>query len=314
MHGDPDAIAGDPYDRRIFILSHSAPNATVLDAGSGSVLGTIDLGGEPEQAVSDGRGRLFVDLENEAAIAVVDVRAMKVSARYHLTGTAAECAGLAIDAQNGILFASCREPRVMVVVRAADGKILATFPIGDDSDGAVFNPNTMEAFSAQIDGTLSIVKEHSPTTFSLEQTLHTKAGAKTLTLDPKTNRIFLITGDFTPPPPGQRRPRMVPRSSRFSWWAAKCPRLRPYGICRGRRPAARRRSGAYGAHDLAHEDQVVAALVLRVRLALEVCQHVGQPGAPPKPGVCATSSHLSVCERAKRVERCCCGWPSTFTA
>jgi DNA-binding beta-propeller fold protein YncE len=217
VQGEPDAIAGDPFDGRIYILSHSQPNATVIDAKDGTVLGTIDLGGEPEQMVSDGRGRLYVDLENKAAIAVIDAKTMQVTARYDLAGKAGECAGLAIDAKNGILFAACRDPQVMAVVRAADGKILATLPIGNDSDGAVFNPNTMEAFSAQIDGTLSIVKEESPTTFSLEQTLQTKAGAKTLTLDPKTNRIVLITADFTPPPsppPGQRpgRPQMVPGS------------------------------------------------------------------------------------------------------
>ncbi|MGA2392164.1 MAG: hypothetical protein ABSH03_02300 [Candidatus Lustribacter sp.] len=211
VQGDPDPIAGDPFNHRVYILSHSAPNVTVIDAANGTVLGTIDLGGEPEQAVSDGKGKLYVDLEDKASIAVVDTRTMTVTGRYALAGTAAECAGLAIDAKNGILFASCRNPQTMVVLNAAGGKILATFPIGDDSDGAVFNPNTMEAFSAQIDGTLSIVKEESPTKFSLEQTLQTKAGAKTLTLDTKTNRVLLVTADFTPPSPGGR-PQMVPGS------------------------------------------------------------------------------------------------------
>ena len=217
VEGNPDAIFGDSFGSRIYILSHEAPNVTVIDAKDGTVLGTIDLGGEPEQMVSDGNGRLYVDLEDKGAIAVVDAKTMTVTARYDLAGKGGTCAGLAIDRKNGILFASCRDPQTMVVLNAADGKILATLPIGSGSDGAAFNPSTMEAFSAQADGTLSIVKEESPAKFSLEQTLQTKPAAKTLTLDTKTNHIVLITADFTPAPPpapGQRpgRPQMVPGS------------------------------------------------------------------------------------------------------
>lgn len=217
VQGSPDAIAGDPFNGRIYVLSHSAPNATVIDAKDGTVVGTIDLGGAPEQMVSDGNGRLYVDIEDKGNIAVVDAKTLTVVAHYDLAGKGGECAGLAIDRKNGILFASCRDPQTMVVLNAADGKILATLPIGSRTDGAAFNPNTMEAFSAQADGTLSIVKEESPTKFSLEQTLQTKAGAKTLTLDSKTNRLVLITADFTPPPPpapGQPAGRapMVPGS------------------------------------------------------------------------------------------------------
>ena len=215
--GEPDAIAGDSFNGRIYILSHAAPNTTVIDAKDGSVLGTIDLGGEPEGMVSDGKGRLYAVLEDKDAIAVVDAKAMTVMARYGLAGKGGTCAGLAIDRKNGILFASCRDPQTMVVLRAADGKILATLPIGSGTDGAMFNPNTMEAFSAGADGTLSVVKEEGPAKFSLEQTLQTKAGAKTLTLDPKTNHILLITADFTPAPPAapgqpRGRPQMVPGS------------------------------------------------------------------------------------------------------
>jgi DNA-binding beta-propeller fold protein YncE len=217
VQGGPDAVAADPVDGRIYILSHSAPNATVIDAKNGSVVGTIDLGGAPEQTVSDDNGLLFVDIEDKGDIAVVDARTLTVTAHYDLAGKGGTCAGLAIDRKNGILFAACRDPHTMVILRAGDGKILATLPIGSGTDGAIFNPNTMEAFSSQADGTLSVVKEESPTAFSLEQTVQTKAGAKTLTLDTKTNRLFLITADFTPPvpaapgqPPG--RPQMVPET------------------------------------------------------------------------------------------------------
>jgi hypothetical protein len=122
-----------------------------------------------------------------------------------------------MDVKNNILFASCRSPQTMVILDARDGKILETLPIGNGSDGAVFNPKTMEVFSSQGDGTLTIVKENNPTSFVVEQTLQTMPRAKTLTLDTKTNRILLIAAEFTPAPtptPGGRlgRGQMVPDS------------------------------------------------------------------------------------------------------
>jgi hypothetical protein len=217
VQGGPDGILGDPFNGRVYVLSHSAPNATVIDAKDGSVVGTIDLGGAPEQGVSDGKGHLYIDLEDKGSIAVVDAKTMKVTATYDLQGKGGTCAGLAMDVKNNILFAACRNPQTMVILNAGDGKILETLPIGGGTDGAVFNPSTMEAFSSQGDGTLTIVKENSPTSFVVEQTLQTQPRAKTLTLDRKTNRLLLITAEFTPapaPPPGGRpgRGQMVPDS------------------------------------------------------------------------------------------------------
>ena len=217
VEGGPDGILGDASSGRVYVLSHRAPNVTVIDAKDGSIAGTIDLGGAPEQAVSDGKGHLYIDLEDKGSIAVVDAKTLKVTATYDLQGKGGTCAGLAMDVKNNILFASCRSPQTMVILNAGDGKILETLPIGNGSDGAVFNPKTMEAFSSQGDGTLTIVKENSPTSFVVEQTLTTMTRAKTLTLDSKTNRILLIAAEFTPPPapaPGERpgRGQMVPGS------------------------------------------------------------------------------------------------------
>jgi DNA-binding beta-propeller fold protein YncE len=217
VQGGPDGILGDPSSGRVYVLSHSSPNVTVIDAKDGSIVGTIDLGGAPEQAVSDGKGHLYIDLEDKGSIAQVDSKAMKVTATYDLQGKGGTCAGLAMDVKNNILFAACRNPQTMVILNAGDGKILETLPIGAGSDGAVFNPKTMEAFSSEGDGTLTIVKENSPTSFVVEQTLETQPRAKTLTLDSKTNRLLLITAEFTPapaPPPGGRpaRGQMVPDS------------------------------------------------------------------------------------------------------
>jgi YVTN family beta-propeller protein len=215
VEGGPDGILGDSSNGRVYVFSHGAPNVTVIDAKDGSVVGTIDLGGAPEQGVSDGKGHLYIDLEDKGSIAVVDAKTLKVTATYDLQGKGATCAGLAMDVKNNILFATCRSPQTMVILNAGDGKILETLPIGVGTDGALFNPKTMEAFSSQGDGTLTIVKENSPTSFAVEQTLQTMTRAKTLTLDRKTNRIVLIAAEFTPapaPPPGGRpgRGQMVP--------------------------------------------------------------------------------------------------------
>jgi DNA-binding beta-propeller fold protein YncE len=201
VQGNPDGILFDPFNQHVYIFSHVAPDATVIDAKDGSVVGTIDIGGAPEQAVSDGEGHVYIDVEDMHNIAVVDARTMKVTAHYELAPKGGACAGLAMDAKNRILFAACRNPQTMVVLGADDGKIITTLPIGRGTDGAAFNPNTMEAFSAQVDGTLTVVKESSPTRFAVEQTVETMPSAKTLTLDRKTNRIILIGAKFPPAPP-----------------------------------------------------------------------------------------------------------------
>jgi len=225
VQGGPDGILLDPFNQRVYDFSHNPPNVTVINATDGSVAGTIDLGGAPEQAVTDGKGRLYVDLEDKAGVAVVDAKTMTVTAKYDLTGHGGVPAGLALDAKNHVLFVACRTPTpgVMVMLNADDGKVITTLPLAGSSDGAVFNPTTMEAFSSTgVDGgTLTIIKENSPTSFAVEQNLQTMSGAKTLTFDDKTNHILLIGAEYTtpsapatPPPPGGRGPArtMVPDS------------------------------------------------------------------------------------------------------
>lgn len=198
--GNPDGIAGDAFNHRIYVLSHSAPNITALNAKDGSIAGTIDLDAAPEQTVADGKGHLYVDLENKDQVGVVDAKTLSVTARYSLDGKGGTPAGLAFDAKNRILFVASRDPATMTMMKADTGEILDSIPIGKAVDGAVFNPKTREAFSSQSDGTLSIIKEVSPAKFELEQTLTTMPSAKTLTLDSKTGHIFLIAAEFEPPP------------------------------------------------------------------------------------------------------------------
>ena len=218
--GNPDGYLLDAANHRFYVLSHSAPQIVALDTATGDIAGTLTLDGAPEQSALDGHGKMFVDLEDKDAIAVVDVKTLKLITTYDIKSAGGGCAGLAMDAKNGILFASCRDKNNMIIVNAATGKIITTLPTGQGSDGAVFNPATMEAFSSQGDGTLTIVKETSPTTFAVEQTVKTPVRAKTLTLDSKTGNIYLITAEFgaaPAPAPGApagrpARPPMIPGS------------------------------------------------------------------------------------------------------
>ena len=200
VQGNPDGYLNDAYNHHFYVLSHSAPNITVLDDKDGAILGTIDIGGAPEQAQSDGKGKIYVDIEDKAAIAVIDARTMTMIGKYDLSSKSGGCAGLALDLKNNILFAACRDKKDMVILSAGDGHILADLPIGNGCDGAVFNPATMEAFSSQGDGTLTVIKENSPTSFVVEQTVTTPVRAKTLTLDSKTGHILLITAEYGPAP------------------------------------------------------------------------------------------------------------------
>ena len=220
VEGRPDGILGDAFNHRIYVFSHSAPNVTVLDAKDGAIVGTIDLGGAPEQAASDDKGHLYVDLEDKDSVAVVDVKAMKVTTTYSLNGKGGTNAGLALDAKNHVLFVACRTPQVMVMLDATNGKYLADLPIGQGCDGAVFNPKTGECFSSQGDGSLTVIKETRPINFVVEQTVPTMPGAKTLTLDAKTGKVLLIAAEYgapaaggAAPPNGRpRRGPMVPGS------------------------------------------------------------------------------------------------------
>ncbi|QMV19273.1 hypothetical protein GOB94_11710 [Granulicella sp. 5B5] len=212
--GRPDGFLLDPVAHRAYILSHAVPNVTVLNTADGSIVGKLDLGGEPEQSQLDGHGHMYTNLEDKDAIAVIDTNSLKVINRYDISSKGGGCAGLAMDTKNGILFASCRDKHNMIILNAADGKVLDVLPSGVGSDGVSFNPKTMEAFSTQGDGTLTIVKENSPTSFAVEQTVATPPGARTNTLDLKTGHLITVTsafGPLPPPQPGKRtRAPMLP--------------------------------------------------------------------------------------------------------
>jgi len=213
----PDGILFDAFNDRIYVFSHPTKDATVIDSKDGTVLGTIDLGGVPEQGVADGKGNLYVVMQDaQGSVTAVDVKTMKATGHYPF-GDKGRCNGLALDAKNHVLFAACassgnppaQPPQpMMVILSSEDGKIFTSLPLAGGSDGAVFNPATMEVFSSHGNGTMTVVKEKSPTSFEVEQNLQTMMGARTLTLDRQTNHILTMSVERgpapTPPPAGGR--------------------------------------------------------------------------------------------------------------
>ena len=207
-----DGYIFDALTHHFFILSHRAPNLLVIDSKDGSIVGTVDAIGPDganaavEQGATDGEGHLYFDVANAHHIAVVDAKTLKVTGHFDLGEKGNGPAGLAIDTKNHILFAMCGGGRggtpTCVILSAVDGKIITTLPLAGRSDGAAFNPSTMEAFSSHGNGTLSVIKENSPTEFVLEETVQTKMGGKTCTLDTKTDHVIVITREPAPAPGG----------------------------------------------------------------------------------------------------------------
>jgi DNA-binding beta-propeller fold protein YncE len=213
----PDGIYFDAFNDRVYVFSHPTKDATVIDSKDGTVVGTIDLGGVPEQGVADGKGMLYVVMQDAVgSVTAVDVKTMKATGHFSFVDKGG-CNGLALDVKNQVLFAACSrsgnppaQPAqpTMVILGAADGKILASLPLAGGSDGAVFNPATMEAFSTQGNGTMTIVKETIPMSFEVEQNLQTMNGARTVTFDSKTGHLFTMSQERGPapaPPPGGGR-------------------------------------------------------------------------------------------------------------
>ncbi|HKV23720.1 MAG TPA: hypothetical protein VJN93_03940 [Candidatus Acidoferrum sp.] len=216
VDGRPDGILFDPFNERVWILSHQPPYATIIDAKKGGVVGTLDLGGAPEQAVSDDHGTIYVNISDKANIAVVDAKNLSVTAHYDMSSKGQGGSGLAYDPANHILFAYYRRPNpVAVVVNARSGDIITTLPTGQGVDTVTFNPATNESISAEYAGSMTFIKENSPTDFVVEQTLSTMPGAKTIALDTKTGHLLTMAAEFGPPPadatPGPAgRPRRGP--------------------------------------------------------------------------------------------------------
>ena len=207
----PDAIIYDPASKRVFTFNGRGGDATAIDAASGKPAGTIPLGGKPEFAAADGHGHIYNNLEDKSELLQIDSQKLTVTARWPLA-PCEEPSGLAMDIKHRRLFIGCHN-KTMAVVDADSGKVVATPEIGQGVDANAFDPGTQFAFSSNGDGTLNVVHEDSPEKFTPVASVPTQRGARTMALDLKTHRIFLVTAEFgTPPAPTAERPHPRPQA------------------------------------------------------------------------------------------------------
>ena len=201
--GRPDAIMFDPESNRVFTYNHGSKDATAVDPSAMSVAGTVALEGVPEAAVADGRGNVFVNLMDKNEVVEFDGRSLKVLNRWSLA-PGVRPTGLALDREHRRLFSVCSGSQTMVVLDADKGAILAKLPIGRGSDGCAFDADRGLAFSSNGgDGTLTVVKEEAAGKFGVVATIPTQRSARTMTLDPKTHRIYLSAATSGPAPEGK---------------------------------------------------------------------------------------------------------------
>jgi len=195
---NPDAILYDSATKRVFAFNGRSQDATALDAAKGTVLGTIKLGGKPEFAASDGKGEIFVNIEDKSELLAIDPNRLEVKTRWPLA-PCTEPSGLALDRKHRRLFVGC-DNKMMAVVNADNGKVIATLPIGEGVDATGFDDETNLAFASCGEGVLTVVREESPDKFSVAENVPTQQGARTMALDSKTHKVWLVTAKFGPPP------------------------------------------------------------------------------------------------------------------
>ena len=205
----PDAILYDPFSKRVFTFNARSQDSTVIDAASGKVAGTVPLGGKPEFPASDGKGKVYVNIEDKSQISEIDVSKLSVLNTWSIA-PCQEPSALAFDVKHHRLFAGCHN-KMMAVVDSDSGKVVATVPIGEGVDAGRFNPNTQEVFMSCGEGVLTVVHEDSPDKYTVKQNLATVRGARTMALDQDNNVVYLVTAqrEAKPVAPGQR-PAMVP--------------------------------------------------------------------------------------------------------
>jgi hypothetical protein len=198
--GVPDAILYDPASNRVVTFNHGTNDGTAIDPATEKVVGTIDFGGEPEAAVADGKGRIFVNIRSSSEIAEFDPLTLKILNRWPLA-PGQRPNGLSIDAKNRRLFSGCNGNSKMIVMDADKGTVLATVDIGRGSDGCGFDAAKGLAYSANGgDGTVTVIGEPEPGKFKVVATIQTQPTARTMTLDPKTHRLYLSAASPLPAP------------------------------------------------------------------------------------------------------------------
>ena len=209
--GDPDSILYDPASKRIFVFNGGTKDSTVIDPAKGTVVATIPLGGAPEQAVADGKGMIYDNLEDTNEVVALDSRTLKITARWPVA-PAGQPVSIAMDRQHRRLFIGGRNAKLLVVMNADNGKIIGQpFPIGDRVDTNIYDPETGLVACSTREGTIHVFHEDSPDKLSLVETVKTEFGAKTMAYDPKSHNLYVDTSDFGPAPaPSAQQPNPQP--------------------------------------------------------------------------------------------------------
>jgi YVTN family beta-propeller protein len=192
---DADAIVFDPLSRRLFVINSDPGTITVIDTTTDKVLATLVGGGKLEIGAADGAGKVYVNGEAKREVLRIDARTNTIDARWPIPSCESPH-GIAVDAKARRVFSSC-ENNVMVIIDADNGKKIAELPIGSRTDGAAFDPGSRRAFSSNGDGTLTVIGEQAPDSFAVLGSVPTMRGARTMTLDPKSGRLYLMAADYT---------------------------------------------------------------------------------------------------------------------
>jgi YVTN family beta-propeller protein len=202
----PDALVYDASSKRVYTFNANTQDATVVDAKTGKVIGSVPLGGKPEAGVADGKGNVFVNIEDRGEIVRIDTAKLTVAEHYPMAGCD-EPSALAFDAPHRRLFAGCAS-KIVAVVDPEAGRLVTTVDIGSGVDAGTFNSKTQQLFmSCGGNGVVTVIHEDSPDKYSVVENVPTAKGARTMALDEATNTIYTVTAQFDPTPPraGQRR-------------------------------------------------------------------------------------------------------------
>ena len=210
----PDAILYDDHSKRVFTFNAETQDSTAVSIDESKVVGTVPLGGKPEFAASDGKGKIYVNIEDKSELVEFDAEKLKINNRWKLA-PCEEPSGLSIDREHHRLFVGCGN-KMMAIVNGDNGKVITTLPIGEGVDATAFDPETKLAFaSCGRDAVLTIVHQDSPDKYTVAQNVQTERGARTMALDTITHKVYLVTAQFGPPPAAtadnpRPRPSIVP--------------------------------------------------------------------------------------------------------
>jgi len=213
---NPDGIIYDPASKRVFAFNGRSANATAVDAKSGTLAGTVTLEGKPEFPQPDDKGHVYVNIEDKSEVMEIDAKALMVTHKWPLA-PCEEPSGMAFDTKTRRIFSGC-DNKMMAVMNADTGKVVATVPIGDGVDATWFDPATKLVFdSCGQDAVLTVIHEDSPDKYTVVETVQTQKGARTMAIDPKTHNVYLAVADveFLPPEAGEKRPRRKVKPDSF---------------------------------------------------------------------------------------------------